>query len=171
MLTLPMPSRWFIVAALVMSGALWLAISSTAANAVHVFAKGNYSWTGFGSVSAWLLVVCLLWAAMVGFLLTSNGVVSGKTFGLGMCGALVWVMLLSVLTALGDEWLAGLKAASLLVWVAEVMVAAILVMYLQRQEAAPPTLQGPWLGVVALTLLVGAKALLLGVLPGLAVRM
>lgn len=168
---LPMSSRWLAVAALLVSGALWLAISSTAANAVHVLAKGNFSWSGFGSVSAWLLVACLLWAGIVGYVLTTNGAVSGKAFGLGMCAVLMWVLLLSVLTALGDEWFSSLKAASLLVWVVEVVVTALLVAYLHRQWPALPNLQGLWLGVVSLTLLIGAKALLLGVVPGIAVRM
>lgn len=167
---LPMSNRWVVVAALLVSGALWLAISSSAANAVHVLAKGNFTWNGFGSVSVWLLFACLLWAGIVGNVVSINGTLSARAFGICACIVVIWVLLLSVVTALGDEWFASLKAASLLVWVVEVMVAVLLVMYLDRQWPALPSIQWPWLCVVSLSLLVGAKALLLSVLPGMAVQ-
>ncbi|MET4698672.1 hypothetical protein ABIE65_001694 [Constrictibacter sp. MBR-5] len=163
-------SRVLVFAALLVSTGLWLAISSIAANAVHVFAKGNYAWNGFGSISAWSLAACSLWTLTVGYVLTKSDIVSGKTFWLGICAVLGWVLLLSVLAVLGDEWLAGLKAVSSLVWAAEVAGAALLVRYLHRHGSELPALQGLWLGVVSLTLLVGAKALFLGLVPGVTVR-
>ena len=159
------------VAALLISAGLWLGISSIEANAVHIFAKGNYAWSGFGSVSGWSLAACLLWTVAVVHALTKNDVIRGKTLGLGMCAVLGWVLLLSVLTTLHDEWLADLKAASSLVWVSEFAIAALLIRHLHRQESESPALQGLWLGVLSLTLLLGAKALLLGLAPGVTVRM
>ena len=167
---LTLSSRWLVLVALLVSTALWLAISSSAANAMHILAKGTFSLRGLGSVSIWLLVACLLWTSALAYLLEANGVVSGKTYGLSMFVMLLWVLVLSAFTGIADEWLAGLKAVSLLVWAVEVAVAILLVLYLHQYWPGSVKNNGLWLAVVAIALLVGAKALFLGVLLGVTVK-
>lgn len=165
-------NRWLLLVALLLSCTLWLAVSSVMANAVHVLAKENFSWRAFGSISIWLIAAsfaCLMFASYV---LTVNAQLTAKSQALGLCAVAMWIGVLLVLTALGDQWLGGLGVASLIVWCIEIAVAVCLVAYLFRQSLSFFDLQSQvWLVVMALIWLTATKAALLCLSPGVSIRL
>jgi hypothetical protein len=164
--------RLSLLAALLLSGALWLAVSSVTANAVHTLAKENFSWHGFGSVSIWLIVVCFAWLICASYLLAVNMQLTAKNQAIGICVVTIWIGILLVLTGLGDQWLGRLGAAALVVWFIEIAVAALLVIYLFRQSRSFFSLEGiSWFAVMALIWLTAAKMAFLLLSPGISIRL
>jgi hypothetical protein len=165
-------NRLILLAVLLFSGALWLAVSSVTANAVHVLAKENFSWHGFGSVSIWLIVACFAWLIFASYLLTVNAQLTAKNQALGLCAIAIWVGALLALTGLGDQWLGGLGIAGLGIWFIEIAVAVLLVAYLFRQSLPFLGLEGmSWLAVMALIWLTATKTAFLCLSPGVSIRL
>ena len=165
-------NRWLLLAVLLVSGALWLAVESVTANAVHVLAKENFSWYGFGSVSIWLIVACFIWLIFASYLLTVKAQLTAKNQALGLCAVAIWVGALLVLTGLGDQWLGGLGVAGLVIWFIEIAVAVLLVAYLFRQSLPFFGLKSlPWLVVMALIWLTVTKVAFLCLSPGVSIRL
>lgn len=167
-----LPNRWMLLASLAIAAALWLSLSSVAANAAHVFAKGNFSWRGYGSISVWPVAAGLLWVATVYYVATTRGALGTKGLLLGWGTVFAWVALLLFLTVIADPWLGQIKAASLLVWMVELAGVVVILSVVQRYWPPIAGVQG-WLpvSVLALTLATGAKALLFCLLPGMTVRL
>ena len=165
-------SRWLLVAAFLVSSALWLGVSSIFANAVHIFWKSNYSWAGFGSVSIWTIVVALGWLLIVGYVLQAESWITTKNMTLSICIVAIWIVLLAVLTAWGYEMLVELGAAAILVWVIEFVVALLLVNYFARMSLPFFGIQNSAVFVtVTLTWLMAAKVMLLCLSPGVTLRL
>ena len=165
-------NRWFLLAALLVSGALWLAVSSVMGNAVHILAKENFSWYRFGQVSIWLIAASFAWLMFISYVLSMNLQLPAKSQALGLCAVGVWVGVLLVLSAFGDEWLGSLGAAALIFSVIEIVVAVFLVAYLFRQSLPFIDLQNKALLVVmALIWLTATKAMFLCLSPGVSIRL
>lgn len=165
-------NRWPLLAALLVSSALWLAVSSVMGNEVHILAKENFSWYRFGQVSVWLIVASFAWLMFISYVLTVNVQLTAKSQALGQCAVGVWVGILLVLSAFGDEWLGSLGAAALIFSVLEIAVAVFLVAYLFRQSLSFSDLQSQaWLVVMALIWLTATKATLLCLSPGVTIRL
>lgn len=164
-------NRWLLLVALLISGALWLAVSSVMANVVHVFAKQNFSWRSFGSVSIWLIAASFVCLMVSGYLLIANKKLPATSQAVALCAVATWVGLLLVLTALGDQWLGNLGIAGLIVWLIEIAVAVFLVANLCRQSPPFIDLQSQvLLIVITLVWLTAAKAAFLCLSPGVSIR-
>jgi len=77
------PRRSGLFLALLLSGGLWLGISSVVAGAVHVFAKSDFSLRPFGSVSVGVLVCSIAWSLLVGYFLNAKILFELKALVLG----------------------------------------------------------------------------------------
>jgi hypothetical protein len=165
-------NRWLIPIALLVSGALWLAVSSVTANAVHVLAKDGFSWRAFGSVSIWLVATSLAWVIFASYVLSVNSQLPARDQFLGLCTVTIWVGVLLVSTAFGDQFLGGLGGIGLAVWVVEIAGAALLVAYFFRQSVPFVDLQKQAL-LIAVTLiwLTAAKTAFLCLSPGISIRL
>lgn len=165
-------NRWMLITALVVSVAMWLVLSSVTANAAHILAKGDFSWRGYGSVSAWLVAAGLLWTVAICYVATAHGGLNTKGLFLACVGVATWVVLLLFLTAVIDPWLGQIKAAALLIWVIELIGVAVVLVVIARYWPQSAALQS-WLpaSAFALALAAGVKALLFCVLPGAAIRL
>lgn len=160
---LSISNRWFFLTALLISGVLWVVVGSVFANAVHILAKSNYSWPGFGSMSIWLIAIGLAWLLVVSYMLVVvKAGLTVKSLATSFCMVSIWVALLGALTALGDEMLGKLGAAAIIVWVVEFAVALFLVNQFSHLSLPFPVMQkGLGLTTVTLTWLMTAKILLL----------
>ncbi len=168
-------NRWLLLIALLLSGALWLAISSVMGNAIHTLAKESFTWYRFGSVSIGLILICLIWVIFVSCILWANGQFTAQNQFLSLCCVTVWMGLLLVLLAYGDPWIDSFGTSvifGLLFWIIEIAGAALLVAHFFRQSVPFMDLQSKALLVaVTLTWLTAAKAALLCLSPGVSIRL
>lgn len=162
--------RWGSLLAVLVSIAIWLGVSSIAANAMHILAKSNYEFRAFGSISGGVVAVAIGWAiAMSAWMNTGTGIATAKAHAIGLLVTAVWVIMLLILSALWDELLTGVGVWAVVVWVVELIVAAVLVPRL----FAPSDTFGDRLQRVATVCawLAAMKALILLFSPGISVRM
>ena len=165
-------NRWLLLPTLMLSGVLWLGISSVTANAVHVLAKSNFALRPFGSVSAWLVASAIIWPLIASHLLKTVHFITAKRLFLGVCAVLAWTGVLVVLTAVGDEVLGKLGGAAIAVWILEVAMAFFLLRVITQPLLSNLDLQGVLVGTVAaLASLTMAKGVLLCIFPGVEIRM
>ena len=166
-----MPSslaRWSLLPILLISIAIWIGVSSIAANAAHVWAKSNFAFNAFGTVSIQVVLVAIGWAAAVGVWIILVARIAPRVLAHDVLAAAVWSAGLMVLWALGDEWLTGLGPWAVAVLAAELAVAAFWVM---RSVAPRPFWQSAQRMAVVCAWLAAAKVVILVIAPGVAVRM
>jgi hypothetical protein len=165
-------NRWALLAALLVSIGLWVVLSSATANAVHILAKGNFSWRSYGSVSIWPVVATLLWTAIIYWIPSQRSGLMVKWELLAIVAIAIWLIALLVMTAVADAWLGQVGIAALLIWVVEFVGAVLILAFLQKHM---PLLGVPngWLAtsVLAFSLLAAIKACLFCALPGASIRM
>ena len=165
-------NRWFLLAALLVSGFVWLAVSSVMGNAIHILAKDGFTWYKFGSVSIWTIVVSFTWLMFVSYVFTVSLKLPVKNQGLSLCALLMWVGVLEVLAALGDEWLGSLGAAAIIFSLIEIALAVLIVRYLFRQSLPFVNWQNQaWLVIMTLVWLTATKAAFLCLSPGVSIRL
>lgn len=164
-------NRWFPILVLLMSGALWLAVSSVFANATHILAKSNFIFVGFGSVSIWLLAASFVWLVIVTYALSVNTEISPWNVAIGFGQVSAWVLILATLTTAGDELLGKLGGVAVIIWLIEVAVARFILS--RASELSLPftgILNDLWPFAVTLTWIMGIKILLLCLSPGVTIR-
>jgi hypothetical protein len=163
-------NRWFLLIALLVAGALWLAVASVFSNAVHTLWKSSYSWRGFGSVSMWLVALGLVWLFIVGYALRVEAWIPTRNLVLSICIVLAWIMLLAVLTALASEMLIKIGAAAIIVWVIEFVVALFLMNQFGQTSLPFHGIKNDLaLVMVTLTWSMAAKVILLCLSPGVTI--
>lgn len=167
--------RWLLLLALVISGILWLAVSSVTANAVHILAKDNFTWYKFGSASIELIVINLVWALFAGYSLSANAQLSARVQFLSLCAVTVWTGSLLSLLGVGDPWIDSVGASivfGLLFWIIEIAGAAVLVAHFFRRSVPFVGLQNQaFLIAITLTWLIAAKTAFLCLCPGISIRL
>jgi hypothetical protein len=164
-------NRGLLLFVLILSGIIWLAVSSVTANAVHVFAKSSFSLLPFGSVSIGLLTVAVIWSLSVVYLITVTSFIPKKSAVLSACTIIAWVITLLVFTALEDEFLREAGAAAVFVWMLEIAVAFMLVHRANGPPLPNPHVQdGLVLAIIALAWITLTKSILLCVFPGVDIR-
>ena len=169
--------RWLVWPVSIISVILWLGVSVVTADAVHTLAKSNFDFArSFGSVSSTALVSALIWPLVVGIWAGISTSISMKNFAFGGCAVVVWVVGLTVVTAIGIDLLWSFRKVlifvGLLAWGLEVVVAV----WLLRLTTQPPSfgvgLQGVLSSLaVALACLIAAKAAFLWLAPGVSIRL
>lgn len=167
-----MARQWIIPAALFASGVIWLGVSSVTANAVHVLAKSNFALLRpYGSVSAWLLASAIGWPLLVGYALSVSATLPTKGIALSICAVAAWCVFLVGLTAVGDGVLISLGSGAVVIWLAEIAVAVLLMRATNPQLLSRLSWQGVLIAsIAAFAWLSFAKALLLGLSPGVSVK-
>jgi hypothetical protein len=165
-----MPSslaRWSLLPILLISIAIWIGVSSISANAAHVWAKSNFAFSTFGTISIEVVLIAIGWAAAMGVWIILVARIAPRVLAHDVLAAAVWSASLLALCALGDEWLTGLGPWAVAVLVAELAVAAFLV----TSAVAPrPFWQSAQRMAVVCAWLAAAKAVILVIAPGVAVR-
>lgn len=164
------PRRSGLFLALLLSGGLWLGISSVVAGAVHVFAKSDFSLRPFGSVSVGVLVCSIAWSLLVGYFLNAKILFELKALVLGAVLINAWVIALIALTCVADEILGRLGAAAIVIWIFEFTIAFLifrLVNHSRLSDTGPRNFMVSMMATFAGLIL--AKALLLCLTPGVIV--
>ena len=167
--------RWLPLLVFLISAALWLAISSVTANAVHILSKNSFTWHKFGSTSIELVVTSLVWVVFSGYSLLVNAQLSARTQFLSLCAVTIWTGSLLGLLAFGDPWIDSVGASivfGLLFWIIEIAGAAVLVAHFFRRSVPFVGLQNQALLIaITLTWLIAAKTAFLCLCPGISIRL
>jgi len=170
-------SRWLVWPALMLSAIIWLGVSVVTSDAVHTLVKSNFDFArAFGSVSASSLVIALAWPVIVGYWMRMATLASVKSIVLGACAVAVWVVGLTVLTAVGIDLLWSFRWVVVALSIVSLMLEIAMAVWLLRRTIRPLSfgigLRGALLSATTtLAWLIGAKALLLCLSPGVVIRM
>jgi hypothetical protein len=151
--------------------ALWLAISSVEANAIHTFAKNGYVWSTFGSVSFSLLIFCSVVLALTSYLLYRVWKINLSLQAITFCFVVTWILMLAVFTIVGDEILNKSAIVGGFIWVLEIIVVFGATVFLTKNFWLLKT-SGNTLVILSLAFVYAssAKAILLAIFPGVSVR-
>ncbi|MES2356515.1 MAG: hypothetical protein V4568_19365 [Pseudomonadota bacterium] len=164
-------NRWFALSALLISSFLWLVASSVFANAIHILAKSNFLWTGFGSISIWMIAISFVWLAILTYTLLAYAGLSLLNVSLGFGLIALWMLILAAVTIVGDEFLGKLGSAAIIVWLIEVAFARLILSRTpQLSLQFSGLLNELWPIALTLTWIMAAKILALCLSPGVAIR-
>lgn len=119
-------NRILLLVSLLTACTLWLAVSSVVANAVHIFAKENFSWNTFGYVSFSLILINLVFLIFISYVLALNTPHTLKRQCCSFFAVAMWCGFLLILTVLLDKWLVEFIVAGIFVWLIEIVAAVSL---------------------------------------------
>jgi hypothetical protein len=165
-------NRWKLAAALLISSALWLVVSSVTANAVHSFAKNDFILQSLGSISIVLAVTSLAWTVFASCTFLTGIKIGLRKQFLALCFVAIWVGMLIVISAVSDQILGDMGMAAMAVWIVEFVFAVLLISYFYSHSL-------PFAGshkrvfsmVIAFTWLAALKTVFLCLSPGILIKL
>ncbi len=169
-------SRWLVVLALIASVIVWLGVSVVTDDAVHTLAKSNFDFARtYGSVSLTTLLIALAWSLVVGGWMMVSTPVGTKNLVFGLCAVTISAVVLTFVAAVGSDLLWSFRWASIAFGIAIWSLEIVIAVWLLRRTSQPLSygigLNGSlWTVTTALAWLMAAKAALLCVSPGVAIR-